>query len=91
MRIPERAKPPQGGVRTATDGNRPVAVARLIVASVLPELKGPGVSQVAVMRKAPAPGAEVAAVLSRARKGCGLIIPPTPATPGPRALPKGCS
>jgi hypothetical protein len=33
------------------------------------------------MRKAPAPGAEVAAVLSRARNGRGLIIPPTPSRP----------
>lgn len=90
MRIPERAKPLEGGDRIATDGKKPVAVVRLIGAKAArPERVGQ--VDATVMRKAPAPGAEVAEVLGRARKGRGPTVPPTDAVPGPRALPKGCS
>ena len=70
MRIPERAKPLEGGVG--------LEMARLTGAAA----RCAGAS---VMRKAPAPGAEVAMVLARATHR------PTPPEPGPRALPKGCS
>ena len=54
MRIPERAKPPEGGVR-AEQSARLIGLRRETVAAM-------------VMRKAPAPGAEVAAVVGESRR-----------------------
>src|SRR5439155_23591054 len=83
MRIPERAKPPKGGDRTATDGNsnsRGGGPAHWRDGGNVSLKRANSVA--AMMRKAPAPGAKVAAVLGRTRNGCRLTIPPTPSCPG---------
>src|SRR5437867_6558397 len=83
MRIPERAKPPKGGDRTATDRERnfPARWSGSLARrrerfSETGQLRRGDDAQSARSR------AKVAAVLGRTRNGCRLIIPPTPSRPG---------
>ena len=89
MRIPERAKPPEGGAGRGRGRATATGIGRLIPQRFSTGFVPAGAGA-AVMRKAPAPGAEVAEVDGEGRKARAGAPNYRPG-PGPRALPKGCS